>query len=112
MEMVQLIVKLGEVFTYILLGSVLIERSLQTVFNWRLFVENLSGKGFKGPISFIVSLMFVIGAKLDIVSYVFQAESSIATGVGYFVSGLLVAAGSKAVSGIWGDIKKLNRKEQ
>jgi len=108
MELGQLIEKVGECFIYIVLASILVERGLQTVYNWSLFADNLEGKGVKGPLAFLVSLAFVVGSKLDIVSYIYQGEGYIAQGVGYFITALLIAAGSKAASATWGDIKKMN----
>lgn len=112
MDLGQLITKVGEVFIYIMLASVLIERGLQTIFNWRLWTEHVDGKGVKGPFAFVVSLIFVIGSKLDIVSYVFEASGQVAMYVGYFITALLIAAGSKAASATWGDIKAMNGKEE
>ena len=108
MDLGQLVVKVGEVFVYIILASILIERGLQTVYNWRLWTDYVDGKGIKGPFAFLVSLIFVIGTKLDVVSYVFEASGSVSQYVGYFITALLIAAGSKAASATWGDIKDMN----
>ena len=90
---------IGEVLTVFLVLSVVFEVAFTPIFNWRLFLKHVEGKGWKIPI--VVGLSFLVfwNYELDIVKDLLVAlnkEVNAEQG-GRFLSALLIAGGSDGV---------------
>ena len=58
--------KLGAAFVLWILVAIAIEEAGNGLFNWKLFKDNLGGKGLKTPIIFVVSVLVCAYFKTDI----------------------------------------------
>jgi len=92
--------------TALMLGlvlSLMVERSLATVFNWRFYREHLSGRGLKVPIALLVSYLVCRAYPVDLLGLIFTRSVS---SIGIVVSAGLLAGGSKKLAETIGDLKK------
>lgn len=83
----------AEVLGVIVLLSIIVERALSWIFEWKPVLEKIKGKSVKEPIAFIVSLLVVYYYGFDGLAIIFSQEHS--TIIGYFITAGVVAGGSK-----------------
>ena len=83
----------GQALGAIVLLSLIVERALAPVFEWRPVLDNIKGKDLKEPIAIAVSVAAVWYVKFDALAVIFSQESN--SWIGYGVTGLVVAGGSK-----------------
>jgi hypothetical protein len=91
--------KVGEVLLVFLVMSVVFEMALTPIFNWRIFLKHLEGKGWKTPITVALAFLVFWGYKLDIIRDLLVAlgyEAQLTFG-GQVLTALLVAGGSDGV---------------
>ena len=82
-----------EVLTMIVLLSILIERALAIVFEWRPILRKIDEKGVKGPTAFITALVVVGTYKFDALAIIFSEENQ--SYFGYIITAAIIAGGSK-----------------
>jgi hypothetical protein len=83
----------GEALGAIVVLSLIIERALAPVFEWRPILKALDKKGLKEPIAVIVSVVVVVFVELDAIAVIFSQENN--SWIGFLITGLVVAGGSK-----------------
>lgn len=94
--------RLGEVLLAVIVLSFFVERSLSLLFEHRVYVQRFKGRGFKEPIALIVSVAVCWAWQFDALSIVFVADQM--NWVGYFVTGAIIAGGSKASIRLFHDL--------
>lgn len=102
--------EVGEVLLTFLVLSVVFEVALTPLFNWRMYLIHLEGKGWKTPIVIGLALLVFWGYNMDIIYDLLTAlgyEVSKGFG-GQMLTALLIAGGS---SGILEIFRKLNIRE-
>lgn len=82
-----------QVFTMIVLLSIIIERALAILFEWRAILPRIHRKGIKEPIALLTSLAVVLVYEFDAMAILFAEESN--TYFGYLVTAGVIAGGSK-----------------
>lgn len=94
--------RLGEVLITIIVFSFFLERALSPLFESRFFINRFKEKSLKELIA--VSLGFLVCWiwKFDAMSFVFPGETT--TIVGYFITGAIIAGGSKASVKLFKDL--------
>lgn len=97
----------GEVLLVFLVLSLAFEVALTPIFNWRVFMAHLEGKGYKTPIT--VALAFVVfwGYGLDIIRDLLVAlkrPAEVSIG-GQILTALLIAGGSSGIFQIFTKLK-------
>lgn len=97
----------GDVLLVFLVLSVVFEVALTPIFNWRLFMTHLEGRGYKTPITVALAFIVFWGYGLDIISDLLNAlgksaEKSIG---GQILTALLIAGGSSGVFQIFTKLK-------
>jgi len=91
--------KVGEVLLVFLVLSVVFEVALTPIFNWRVFLKHLEGKGWKTPITVALAFIVFWSYDLDVVKDLLVAlgySASQTTG-GQVLTALLIAGGSDGV---------------
>ena len=87
----------GEVLLVVILFSLLIERALSPIFEWRKYIEFVekrgSRKGTKEPIALLVSLAVVAFYDFDAMAIILKEESS--SWIGWLITAGIIAGGSK-----------------
>lgn len=82
-----------EVLATVILLSLIIERALSIVFEWRPVLDKIKEKGVKEPVAFIVTLVVVMSYKFDSLAIIFSNESN--SYMGYIITAGVIAGGSK-----------------
>lgn len=82
-----------EVLATVILLSLIIERALSIVFEWRPVLDKIKEKGVKEPVAFIVALVVVMSYKFDSLAIIFSNESN--SYMGYIITAGVIAGGSK-----------------
>ena len=90
-------------FALLIALSVVIERGLATVFNWKYYQKLFGGKGLKVPIALIVSYLIATEVPVDLVAMLFNGDASV---LGQVLTAGLLSGVSKKVAETFGDIKK------
>ena len=83
----------AEVLGMVVLLSLFIERALSPVFEWRVILDKMQGKGGKEPIALLVSFLVVHQYQFDAMAILFSQEKN--SWVGYLITAAVVAGGSK-----------------
>ena len=102
-----------EVLAMVVLLSMVIERALAPVFEWRPVIVKIRNKGIKEPIAYLLSLCVVYFYKFDLLAILFKEESS--SWFGYFVTAAVIAGGSKGSVKLfrdWLGIKSVAQKQK
>ena len=88
--------KLGAAFLLWIVVAVIIEEAGNTLFNWKLFKDNLGGRGLKTPIIFVISILICSYFKIDILLALIGSVGvhSTSNWISYGVSALLLTGGS------------------
>jgi hypothetical protein len=83
----------GEVLGTIVVLSLLIERALSPILEWRPVLEKIDSKGIKEPVAILASLLVVYFYKFDALAILFKEEHQ--SWLGYIVTAGIIAGGSK-----------------
>ena len=103
--------RLMEVLITIVVLSFVLERALAVVFEHRWFIlwaegtpeQPINRKGLKEIIASVVCVLFVWWQDFDAVSIILQS-SEVPTLFGIVITGLIIAGGSKASTGLFRDV--------
>jgi len=87
--------------------SILLERGLYFVFDYRHLREKLQNKGVKAPITLGVSWLICWNHDFDIIAR--SIDPGAETQVGIFITATIVAGGSAAVMTLFHDVLKFTR---
>ena len=82
--------------------SIIIERSLSVLFQNRIYIERIHRDGMKETIALVVSIAVCIAWKFDAMGMILLTETT--TMLGYFVTGAVVAGGSKGSLKLFQDV--------
>lgn len=85
---------LFEVFITIIFLSFVIERALALLFESKVYINTLGGKGLKELISFLLSVGVCYWVDFDALSILFSRETM--HFLGFAITGAIIAGGSKA----------------
>lgn len=105
----ELIYRLTVSLQYLVLYSIMIERSLQLVFDWSIYKEKLDGKGLSMPIALATSGLVSWFTGFDILAYI-SGSPEVVHWIGYPITALLLAQGSKIGAQVWGDLREVDDK--
>lgn len=94
--------RLMEVLATIIVFSFFLERALSPLFESRFFVNRLTNKSLKELIAVIAGFAICWVWKFDALSFVFPRETT--TIIGYFITGAIIAGGSKASVKLFHDL--------
>jgi len=94
-------VALEVLFTIILL-SFFLERALSVIFEHRLFVKWLDGRGIKEIVAVVASIGAIRYCEFDALAILMRLESN--SWIGYAITGAIVAGGSKASIKLFHDL--------
>ena len=84
----------GEVLGTIVILSMLVERALAPIFEWKKFLDfQKRTGGVKEPIALVLSITLVWWYGFDALAILFSHEET--NWIGYFITGAIVAGGSK-----------------
>jgi len=97
--------KLSEVMIAIIVLSLFIERALSPLFESRFFINKFSNRSLKEAIAVFVSFGVCWFWKIDAISFVFSAEET--NILGYFITGAIIAGGSKGSVKLFQDLLKV-----
>lgn len=86
--------------------SILIERSLSLVFENKHVCRLLDGRGVKDIIAFAVACYVCYAWKVDVISLILQVDSK---DMGYVLTALAIAGGSKASIKLFQDVMGLGK---
>lgn len=103
MEFGPVLENVASVFALLIALSVVIERGLATLFNWKYYAKYVGGKGLKVPISWGVSFLIAKEVPVDLVAMLFNGDATV---LGQVLTAGLLAGGSKKVAETFGDLKK------
>jgi len=87
--------------------SILVERGLYFIFDYRHLRERLKSKGIKAPIAFGVSWFVCWHHDFDIIALTIDPEAT--TQIGIFITASIVAGGSAAAMTLFNDVLKFTR---
>ncbi len=98
---------IGEVLVTFLVLSVVFEVALTPLFNWRLFLKHLEGKGWKTPITVGIAYLVFWGYNLDIIYDLLTALGyPVTKGLGgQILTAFLIAGGSDGILQIFRKLK-------
>lgn len=102
----------GRTLGAIVILSMLIERALSPIYEWRPVLEAIKDKNVKEPIAIVVSVAAVVYVDVDALKIIFSRPES--SWIGYLLTGLVVAGGSKGSIALFRDYlgwKSTARKE-
>ena len=88
--------------------SLILERSLALIFQWRWWKKYLDGIGLKTVLAFAVALAICKGYNFDAFAMMFGKESQIG---GILVTALFVSGGSKLILSIISQIKAFQNQD-
>jgi hypothetical protein len=94
--------RLGEVLLTIIVFAFFIERALSPLFESRYFIKRYKEKSVKEVIAVILGVTICWMWKFDALSFVIPGETT--TIPGYFITGAIIAGGSKASVKLFRDI--------
>lgn len=83
----------GEVLGTLVLLSLIVERALSPIFEWRIFIDSAANKGAKEPIAMAVAIAVVAWLDFDALAIIFSREET--SWVGWLITAGVVAGGSK-----------------
>ena len=75
MEFGPVLENVASVFALLIALSVVIERGLATLFNWKYYAKYVGGKGLKVPISWGVSFLIAKEVPVDLVAMLFASNT-------------------------------------
>lgn len=90
--------------------SMLLERALILIFDYRWYKEKLSGLGLKAPISFITAWIICYHYKFDVLCKLFEPEKS--SHMGVFITAAIAAGGSAGAITLFQGVLKFNKEAQ
>jgi signal transduction histidine kinase len=90
--------------------SMLLERALVLIFDYRWYKKKLSGLGLKVPISFITAWIICYQYKFDVLSKLFEPDKWSKMGV--FLTAAIVAGGSAGAITLFQGVLKFNKEAQ
>lgn len=113
---------IGEILFKFLVLAVVFEAALSTIFNWRLFIKHLEGKGWKTVIA-VLSAWLIFGLAdmnifkelmetLDPKTEGFFEDETLARWAASFATALLIAGGSDAIFRIYTKLGMRNPTER
>jgi len=82
-----------EVLGTLVLLSIIIERALSPIFEWRVVIDRIKGKSLKEPIVIVVALLVVYAYHFDALAIIFSQEKN--TLWGYLITAGIISGGSK-----------------
>lgn len=85
--------------------SVILERGLSVLFQWRWWKKYCDGKGIKTVIAFALSWTICQKYGFDVFAMMFAKNASVG---GYLVTAMFVSGGSKLVLSVINQIKAFN----
>ena len=91
----------GEALGAVVLLSIIVERALSPLFEWKVIFDKITGKSLKEPIAFLVSVGVVYFYKFDALAVIFSQEKN--SFVGYLITAAVVAGGSKGSIALFRD---------
>jgi hypothetical protein len=94
--------RLGEVLVTLIVFSFFLERALSPLFESRFFIDRFKEKSLKEIIAVVCGFIICWVWKFDALSFTFPGEST--HFFGYFVSGAIIAGGSKASIKLFKDV--------
>lgn len=97
--------RVTEVLAAVVVLSFVIERALAIVFEHKLYLKYLDGKGLKEAIAFVVCALVCVRWDFDAVSMVLLSEHT--TRLGELLTAGLIAGGSKAPLALFHDFLNL-----
>lgn len=105
---------LANILFVFLAVAVIFEAAMSALFDWRIYIRYLQGRGFKTPILVGVALLVCFNYDLDILSRVLGAldQSAPAQGIGKLVTAFLISGGSSAVFRIYSNLGIRNPAER
>jgi len=84
----------GEVLGTIVVLSLMVERALAPIFEWRKFIDfQKKTSNAKEPIALALSIALVWGYGFDALAILFSEEKG--SWIGYLITGAIIAGGSK-----------------
>ncbi len=92
-----------QAFVLMVIVSLIVERSLATLFGWSVFAKYLGDKGVKVPITMAVCWMLCRYYPFDATAIIFAREPSF---LGMLLTAGFLAGGSKYIAETFGDLKK------
>ncbi len=84
----------GQALFILVVLSFFIERALSILFEWKPYVKRFKGKGFKEPISLLLSLGVCLIWGFDIIAIMFSMPAP--SFLGQVITAAVIAGGSKA----------------
>lgn len=87
--------------------SILIERGLYFIFDYRHIRERLKNLGLKAPFALGVSWFICSQHDFDVVARIIDPGGE--TGIGIFITSMIVAGGSAAAMTLFHDVLKITR---
>lgn len=93
----------GEALALIIVFSFIIERALAIVFENKIWIRNVQVDGIKEIIALLVSIVACFVWKLDAVGMIFLTSPT-TDAPGYFLTGAIIAGGSKASIKLFHDV--------
>jgi hypothetical protein len=94
--------RLYEVLLAIVVLSFVLERALSLIFEHKIFVEKLAGKGIKEVIAFAVAFIVCRKWDFDAVSVMLVSETT--NGLGHAITAGVIAGGSKSSVKLFHDV--------
>lgn len=94
---------LGSMLFLFLAVAVVFESAMSAIFDWRIYLRHLQGRGFKTPILVGAALLVCVWYDLDILNRILTAlgRQSQSHVVGTVLTALLISGGSSAVFRIY-----------
>lgn len=85
--------KVGEALGGIVVLSLIVERALSPILEWRPVLDKVKGKNVKEPLAIAVSFAAVYYVGFDALAVIFNTGAN--SWIGYLATALVVAGGSK-----------------
>lgn len=92
----------SEVLGLIVLLSIIIERALSPIFEWRIVINKIRGRSLKEPIAFVVSILVAYAYQFDAMAILFSQEKN--TIWGYLITAGVISGGSKGSIKLFRDV--------
>jgi len=102
--------RLGEVLATIIVFAFFLERALSPLFESRFFINRFKEKSLKEFIAVVCGFIICWVWKFDALSFTFPGESTHV--FGYFVTGAIIAGGSKASIRLFKDLMDIKSSAQ
>ncbi len=94
--------RLIEVLATIVVMSILLERALAILFEWRPYVKKFDGKGTKQPVALVVAFLVCRFWEFDAISMIILQEQ--VTMFGQVVTAAIIAGGAKGSMKLFRDV--------